>query len=443
MYYRKRVDGLILAARTSSGKTYSQKTKLRILYISQAFPPEVGAAAARAHEMAKELVRLGNYITVITGFPRYHMHDIPAQYKGKIFYKETIDGINVIRTYVSSDDKSSTLKRLLNYFSFMFSSTIRGIFLPRCDVVLATSPPLFSAASGYILCKIHRARFVFEVRDLWVDFAQALNQLHNKALVRLSRKLEMFLCKKADKIITVTDGYKDYISRHYSIAHDKLDVVTNGVDTEKYKPFEDDGGLREKYGLKDKFIVLFAGNIGLAQGMDVVIDAADMLKDNDNIVFMLVGEGAEKERLRNKVQQLGLHNVIFEDTQPRDMIIGYHNMADVSLVCLKRFDLFNITLPSKIFDTLAMGKPILIGVDGEGRSIVENARAGLFFEPENASDLKEKVLQLYNSKELCVELGRNARACATTQYERRLLAIRLNDIINEVYRNGRGSHINE
>lgn len=426
-----------------SGKVNAQKARLKVLYISQAFPPEVGAAAVRAYEMAKELVRLNNDVTVITGFPRYHMRDIPKQYKGKLFYKETMDGIDVIRTYVADDDKSSTLKRLSNYFSFMFSSITRGIFLSRYDVVLATSPPLFSAVSGYILSKFHRARFIFEVRDLWVDFAQALDQLHNKALVQLSRRVEIFLYKKADKIITVTNGYKDYISRHYSIPLDKLEVVTNGVDTEEYKPFEDNEGLREKYGVKDKFVILFAGNIGLAQGLDVVVDAADRLRDNGNIVFMLVGEGAEKARLKDKAQRLGLHNIIFEDVQPRDMIIGYHNMADASLVCLKKFELFNITLPSKIFDTLAVGKPILIGVDGEGRNIVENAYAGLFFRPDSADDLKDKILQLYDSKELCAQLGENARECAVTRYERKILASKLNDIINDVCKCGKGLRTNE
>lgn len=400
---------------------------MKILYISQHFPPETGAAQARAYDMAKNLVKLGNDVTVITGFPNYPTGIIPKKYRGKLFDKEAIDNIKVIRTFLIPDTKSSTLRRLANYLSFMISSIIGGFSFKKYDIVYATSPQLFVGVSGLIFSKLHRAKFVFEVRDLWVDFAEALNQIKNKNILKLGRRLERYLYNKADLIITVTNGYKEHLIKQ-EIDKDKIEVVTNGVDVDFYKPSNRNvEELRDKYNLKDKFVILFAGNIGAAQGLDAVLDAAKKLEDYNDIVFMFVGEGVEKEKLMEKAENMQLSNVIFEKGQPKSKIIDYHNMSDATLVSLKKFELFNITLPSKTFDALAIGKPVLIGVDGEAREIIEKADAGLFFEPENGESLANCVLKLYNKKDLCQKFGANARLYAEKYFTREHLAEKLNE----------------
>lgn len=337
-------------------------------------------------------------------------------------------GINVIRTFIIPDTKSSSLRRLTNYFSFMFSSIIGGLSFKKYDIVYATSPHLFIGVSGYILSRLYRAKFVFEVRDLWVDFAEGLGQFNNKFFLNLARKLERFFYKKADLIITVTNGFKDLLMDQ-GIPEEKIEVITNGTDVEFYKPGNDKKNLRERYGLQQKFVILYAGNIGVAQGLDVVIDAADRLRNNKDIVFMLVGEGVEKERLKQKIDRYRLSNIIIEDGQTRQNIINYYNMADATLVCLKKYELFSITLPSKIFDALAVGKPILIGVDGEAREIVEGTKSGIYFEPGSGASLKDAILKLYNDRNICDIMGRNARNCAEKFYNRFKLTIKLNELL--------------
>jgi glycosyltransferase involved in cell wall biosynthesis len=405
---------------------------MKILYISQHFPPETGAAQARAYDMAKNLVRLGNRVTVITGFPNFPTGIIPKEFRKKLFKKEFIDNIEVIRTFLIPDTKSSSMRRLANYFSFMISSIFGGFSFKKYDIVYATSPQLFVGLSGFILSKLHRAKFVFEVRDLWVDFAEALNQIKNRRLLKLGKNLERFLYKKADLIITVTKGYKEHLVAQ-GVGNDKIDVVTNGVDIDFYKPSNKNvRELRDQYNLMGKFVVLFAGNIGAAQGLDVVIDAAENLQNYKDIKFLFVGEGVKKENLKEKAEKMGLSNIIFEDAKPKSKIVDYHNMADVTLVSLKKFELFNITLPSKTFDALAIGKPVLIGVDGEAREIIESAEAGLFFEPGNCDSLVNCVLKLYKDKELCNKFGMNARMYAEKHFTREQLARQLNESLTRI-----------
>lgn len=397
---------------------------MKILYVTQHFPPETGAAQSRAYETAKQLVKLGNEVTVITGFPNYPTGIIPDEYRKKLFQTEIIDGIKVKRTFIIPDTKVSTKRRLANYLSFMISSIFRGLYFSKYDIVYATSPQLFVGISGYILSKLHRSKFVFEVRDLWVDFAYELGQLKSKRILKIAKRIEGFLYKKADLIVTVTNGYRDRLISK-GIDARKIKVITNGVDTLYYQPKDNNDSLRIEYNLVDKFVVLFAGNVGGAQGLDVVVQAANILKDDSDIIFMIIGDGVEKQRLIKISEEKKLKNIKFVENQPQDKIVDFHNMADASLVSLKKFDLFNITIPSKTFDTLAVGKPVLIGVDGEARNIIEEAEAGLFFEPENASQLAQHVVRLKDNKNLCKTMGKNARNAAVNKYQRHILVSRL------------------
>ncbi|MFV8826382.1 glycosyltransferase family 4 protein [Alkalihalobacterium sp. APHAB7] len=397
---------------------------MKMIYISQHFPPEIGAAQGRAYDMSKNLVKQGNEVTVLTTFP----NDRTCR---KVYQTENVDGIHVKRSFRIKDKKSSAKNRLANYFSFMLSSILSGMFTKKPDVVYATSPQLFVGVAGYVLSRFHRAKFAFEVRDLWVDFAEVLSQFNNKKLLNLARKLEMFLYKKADIIITVTEGYKEKLIEK-GIPADKIEVITNGVDPDTLPDNKEASNIKEKYNIQDQFLILFAGNIGAAQGLEVVIEAAAELKNtNKPVVFMLIGNGVEKKHLQEKATELQLENVIFVDGMKRSELIQYYQAADVCLVSLKKHPLFEITIPSKVFDCMGMNVPLLLGVDGEARRIVETNHAGVYFEPENSDDLVHKVNTIIDQQEVLMEMRKHIRQAVLTKYNRQRLAEKLSSLLEQ------------
>ncbi|MGA9288911.1 MAG: glycosyltransferase family 4 protein, partial [Anaerobacillus sp.] len=312
---------------------------------------------------------------------------------------------------------------MLNYLSFMVTSVISGLFSKKTDVVFATTPQLFVGLSGYILSKLKRAKFVIEVRDLWVDFAEVLNQINNKKALKLARKLEWFLFNQADHIIVVTHGYKRYLVEK-GISENKIDVITNGVNpTETGMLLPEEGRIiREEYGLQDQFIILYAGNMGIAQGLDTVLKAAEILKGSSSIKFVLIGEGAEKSRLQNYKEEKGLENVLILDSRAKQELNGFYAAADLCLVILKNHPLFEITIPSKLFDCLAMNKPILLGLGGESKEIVKSLNAGLYFEPENPESLANVVMEATSNPQLMDLLEKDVRSKMLLKYNRQELS---------------------
>lgn len=396
---------------------------MKILYISQHFPPEIGAAQARAYDMSMNLVEEGCDVTVVTAFPN-HM-------SSRKFIKSSKHlGLKVIRSFVVQDTKKSTLRRMLNYLSFMVTSIFSGLFVSKPDVVFATTPQLFAGLSGYVLSKLKRAKFVIEVRDLWVDFAEVLNQINNKKLLKLARKLEWFLFNQADHIIVVTHGYKRYLVEK-GISADKIDVITNGVNPKEACDLvpEDGRAIRSEYGLESQFIVLYAGNMGIAQGLNTVLEAAERLKNDHSITFVLIGEGAEKERLKSYKAERGLQNVLILDSRAKQELNGFYAAADLCLVILKNHPLFEITIPSKLFDCLAMNKPVLLGIGGESKDIVKSLNAGLFFEPENPESLANVVIEAASNPEIMDMLDKDVRSKMLVRYNRQDLSKNLAQLL--------------
>ncbi|WP_226529268.1 glycosyltransferase family 4 protein [Metabacillus niabensis] len=351
---------------------------MKIVYITQHFPPEIGAAQGRAYDMSSNLSNLGHDLHVLTTFP----NSKPIK---KFFKKENINDLTVYRSFRIRDTKTSSIRRLANYLSFMVSSCMSGLLVKKPNVIYATSPQLFQGVTGYFLSRIHRAKFVFEIRDLWVDFAELLGQFKNKKLLQLARKLESFLYKKADHIVVVTHGYKQRLI-DLGIQEEKITVIPNGVNPNSLPSLKGTSSVKHQYGIEDKFLVLYAGNIGAAQGLTTIISAAEKLKDDPSVVFMFIGEGVEKLKLMEKTSSLNLSNVLFIESKRKEELLGYYEAADVGIVSLKKHPLFEITIPSKVFDYMSMSTPILIGVDGEAKEIVEEHEAGFYFEPENADD---------------------------------------------------------
>ncbi|WP_273124357.1 glycosyltransferase family 4 protein [Bacillus weihaiensis] len=376
---------------------------MKIVYITQHFPPEIGAAQGRAYDMSKNLSELGHDIHVLTTFHNSR----PIK---KMFKKEKKDHLTIYRSFRIRDTKSSSIRRLANYLSFMISSCIAGLFIKKPDVIYATSPQLFQGVTGYFLSRVHRTKFVFEIRDLWVDFAELLGQFQNKKLLNLARKLEAFLYKRADHLIVVTHGYKQRLINQ-GIPEEKITVIPNGVNPssltiEEHSQTE---SIREKYDIQDKFIVLYAGNIGAAQGLQTIVTAANLLKDDQSIMFLLIGEGVEKNRLMEQAKALNLTNLLFIDSKKKHELNQFYEACDIGIVSLKKHPLFEITIPSKLFDYMSMSTPVLIGVDGEAREIVENHQAGFYFEPENPEDFVRVLKMAQNQPNQLIKIRQNVK----------------------------------
>lgn len=406
---------------------------MHILYITQHFPPETGAAQGRAYEMAKNLVKLGNKVTIVTGMPNYPEGEIYKKYKGKFFDKEKIDGINVIRTFLIPDNKKNITRRILNYISFLLSSIIGGLFVKDVDIVYATSPQLFVGLSGYILSILKKSKFILEIRDLWVDFAIHLDQLQNKFLIKIARGMENFIYKKSNKLIVVTEGFKEKIATD-GISRDKIKVITNGINEEQFCPVSKNKSILNINSIKDKFVVMYAGNIGTAQGLKVMLEAAKKTNVNKNIHYVLIGTGVEEDKLKKYKEENDLNNVSFLGLKPKSEIVNYLCAADLLLISLKDLPFFDITIPSKVFDYMATGQPILIGVKGEARKIIEKAGAGKYFEPENSQKLAAEILNFYNGEYDITQMGDNAREYAVDNFSRFKLAKKLNKILKKLDR---------
>jgi len=407
---------------------------MNITFITHYFPPEVGAPQARIYELAKLLMKYGDNVTVLTGFPNYPTGIIPKEYRHKIFQKEKLDGINVVRTWVYATPNKGFIRRIINHLSFAMSSVLGIVGLGKCDIVIAESPPLFVGIAGYIISKLKKAFYIFNVADLWPQSAIELGMLRNRLLTKVAQLIESFIYWKADKIFAVTPGIMDALIKR-DLPKDKIRLITNGVDTDFFKPLPPNALIRKKlclHNLDEKFIVLYAGTHGLSHGLDTVMKAAQLLSYKKDIVFLFVGDGAEKSKLIYRAQKHSLSNVIFWDTQPRSFIPSIISAANVCLVPLRKLPVFKGALPSKIFEAMACECPIILGVEGIAKDLIMRANAGICVEPENPDDLVKAILKLYNDRDLAVNLGKNGRSFVMRNFERDKIVRELRSILIEL-----------
>lgn len=394
---------------------------LKILYISQYFPPEMGAPSARVYELARRWVQQDTEVTVLTSFPNHPTGVIPDEYRGYRFLKENKDGINVVRTYIYPSPNKGFFKRILSYVSFMFSSIIQGSRkVGPQDIIIATSPQFFVGVAGYIISRLKRTPFVFEIRDLWPESIVQLGQLKNKIIIWFLEWLELFLYKKSIHIIGVADSTKTVLTEK-GIPEYKISIIKNGVDLALFKSYDQQKALKNKHGLTGKFVVSYIGTHGLSHALDKVLETAQLMRDN-NIHFLLVGEGAEKVKLQRIAKKYDLKNVTFLDQISKQDLPAYYELSDVVLVTLRDLPLFRKVIPSKIFEIMAMSRPIIISVDGEARKLVESARAGLFCPPEDPQALRKAIELLAEDKAERIQLGHNGRQFVLKYFDRNKLA---------------------
>lgn len=404
---------------------------MKILFLSDNFPPEVNAPATRLYEHARHWVAAGHQVTVITCAPNFPEGRVYPGYRNVFRSVEQVDGIRVVRvkTFISANE--GFLKRTLDYMSFMFMSVLIGCFERRPDVVIATSPQFFAACGGWLLGLLKWRPFVFELRDLWPASITAVGALQPSLTIRLLEKLELFLYRRAAAIISVTHSFKnDLISR--GIDGEKIHVVINGVDLSRYSPRPRDLELEERWSLKGKFVAGYIGTHGMAHALDGVVEAASMLVDDDSIRFMFVGGGADRARVEAMVAERGLTNIVLVSRQPKELMPRIWSLCDVAIVPLKDNPVFATVIPSKIFECMGMGIPVLMSLpDGEATGIVKESGCGTCVPPEDPGAMAAEIRRLANSSELCANLSAQSRDSAQ-RYSREVLAKQMLQIVSSV-----------
>jgi glycosyltransferase involved in cell wall biosynthesis len=365
---------------------------MRIILLSQHFPPEVGAPQIRLYEVSKELMKRGHQVEVVTAFPNHPHGVIPDEYKGKFYQYEEYEGIPVHRSWIYPSPKGSFWRRLLSYFSFTFSAFYSMIKAKKTDVIICTSPPLFVGITGFLSSKFKRAKFVFNVADIWPESAVELGILKNKNFIKMAEKLEMFLYDRSWKIATATEGIADYMLKKGK-EKDRVFLLPNGVNTETFKPREKNMEWVQKLGFEGKKVFTFAGRMGYAQGLQSVIKAAKIVEGtNPDIKFLFIGDGPEKEELVKLKESLQLNNVVFHDSVPVTEMPNIFSISDFSIVSLRNIALFQGARPSKIFPALASGVPVLYCGVGESAKLIEDNSSGIIATPEDEKDIAEKIL---------------------------------------------------
>ncbi len=387
---------------------------MKILYVSQYFPPEMGAPAARAAELSRHWARMGHEVTVLTGFPNHPTGVVPEDWRSRLHgmhYTETVNGVRVVRTWLWPLPNRKAHERIRNYASFCISAAVSGLALPKPEVVIATSPQLLVALSGWWLAWWKRVPFVFEVRDLWPESLAAVGAGSEGTLLhRTLGAIAGFLYRRADRIVVVTPAFKDHLIRHWNVPAAKISVVENGVETDLFRLDPAAMEVRKQLKLEDRFLICYIGTMGNAHGLETLIAAAEELQTAlPRALFLLIGEGAEKERIVELAAGRGLSNVRFLGQQPRERIPAYISAADLCLVMLKKTELFKTVIPTKLLEYMACERPVIVAVDGQARQIVEEAGAGVFVEPENSKDLVRAILNLATDPEHRRKMGANGR----------------------------------
>jgi glycosyltransferase involved in cell wall biosynthesis len=402
---------------------------MNILYLTQYFPPEVGAGENRAFEMVRNLKRLGHKITVITEFPNYPSGLVPKRYSFKLFERKKFEGIEVIRTYVKASPKRSFKNRILFYFSFMLTSILAGLKLhKKFDLIYATSPPLFVGLAGYLISMVKNLKFVFEARDIWPDAAIVLGVLKNKTLISLVKRMENLYYRKAHKVITISKGLS-LLLENKGVPPSKIEVVYNGANTEVFRFMVGNESPKEKIGYKDRFLALYFGTMGLVHGVDLLVKVAQVLKEKDYIKFLMVGNGPHLDKIKKLKDLHQLSNLDIQEEKPRDVLLKIIASADVCLVPVKKEEFFKSVLPVKMFEAWACGRPIILSADGEAKEHMEKAHAGVWVEPESVIGIKEAILFLHDRPELCKELGKNGRSYVEKYFSRKIQAEKLEKIL--------------
>jgi glycosyltransferase involved in cell wall biosynthesis len=404
---------------------------MRLLILTQYYPPEIGAPQNRLHELAVRLKASGVDVEVLTAMPNYPKMEIMEGYEKGQIKEEIIEGVKVSRSKIYVSKSKGIVSRLLNYFSFVWTSYWRGRKLGKFDYLMVESPPLFLGYSGMRLSKKLNAKMIFNVSDLWPESAEKMGVVTNKTFLKMAYNLEAKCYRRSHLVTGQTMGIVDNIKERFP--ESKVHWLPNGVDVAFYDPTKiSTSSFREEIGAKDTDVVFFYGGIiGHAQGLETVLHAAEHLKESPHIKIVLQGAGPVKEELLSLNKKLGLTNVIFRNPVPKTEMPGILKGVDVALIPLRKLDLFMGAIPSKIFEAQAMKIPLLLGVMGEAKHhFIDQAHAGLFYEPENAKDMADKMLLMASDRTQLNQMGENARNYVSEHFNRNLIAGTFKEVLD-------------
>lgn len=403
---------------------------MRVLILTQWYPPE---PALLIQELAQTLQEMGHEVAVLTGFPNYPSGKIYPGYKISLRYREIIADVPVIRVPLYPDHSKSGLKRVLNYLSFSLSATFLGGWkLPRPDVIFVYHPPLTIGLPAFILAKMWSVPFVYQIQDMWPETLKATGMVNNSHLLASIGKVAKKIYAKADAICVISPGFKENLIAK-GVSADKIHVISNWVDANPFDAIVPDPDLADMLGLSNRFNIMFAGNMGEAQGLEAIIETASSFQEIEDIQFVFVGDGIALPRLQELVQENGLTNVRFLGRFTPEQMAKLYVYADVLLVHLKDDPLFRITVPHKILDYLAAGKPILVGVRGDAADLVLDVGAGIASEPENIASLSSAIRFLYNMPDIERHaMGKKGYLAAKTIYSREVLVKQVEELLRHV-----------
>ena len=402
---------------------------MHILLIHQAFASLDEPGGTRHFEMSQHLSEAGHKVTVIAS-PISYLTGSTKINKRQEFRDD--GNFTVLRTYTYKALHKSFIHRLFSFFSFMFSSFWVGLKVKNVDLVWGTSPPIFQGLTVWALARLKGAKFVFEVRDLWPDFAVAMGVLNNKTIIRLSEWLERFLYRRADQIIVNSPGFTEHIKR---ISSKPIDLIPNGADAGMFDPNSRGIDFRELYKLQDKFMVLYTGAHGMANDLGVVLKAAALLKGQEQIKIVLVGDGKEKRNLVRQAKELDLNNLIFVSPVIKSNIAEVIAAADLCLATLQPIEMYKTVYPNKVFDYMAAGRATLLGIDGVIREVIESSSSGFFVQPGDPQALAEQIKKLASMPELLEQMGKNGRAYLLKHFDRPVTAAQLQDLFKKTIKN--------
>jgi glycosyltransferase involved in cell wall biosynthesis len=410
---------------------------MRILYFSHYFYPEGNAPAARVYEMCRRWVAQGHQVTVITCAPNVPVGVVYDGYRNGWLQRETVQGIETIRVWTWLAANKGTVRRIVNYVSYMLTAILAGLRVARPDVVIATSPQFFCGWAGVWVCRLRRLPFILEIRDIWPESIVTVGAMKKSVAVRQLERWERSMYRAARRVVTVGEGYREQLVAR-GVPAERIDVIPNGVDRAAFDRTTGEGGVRAEYGLGDAFVCAYVGTIGMGSGLEVVLRAARLLRDapGPDVVFLLVGDGAVREDLERRARSEGLSSVVFTGRLDKARIPAVLAASDACLVHLSRKELFRTVLPSKIFEASAMARPIVLGVEGFAADLVAGAGAGICIEPENERELVEAVTRLAGDPAQAAEMGRCGFERIASQYDYDELAGRYLGVVSQLAQQG-------
>ena len=403
---------------------------MHLLLIHQAFASPNEPGGTRHYELARHLVQHGHQFTIVASNLSYHTGHHSVASKGLVT-EQTLDGVRVLRAYTYPSLHRSFSWRFVCFISFMLTSVWAALRAGPVDLVIGTSPPIFQAVSAWLVATLRRRPFLLEIRDLWPEFLIDVGGLKNPLLIIASRWLERFLYARATHLMVNSPAYRDYLINK-GVPAAKISLIPNGVDPEMFDPDARGEPIRGEWGLDGKFVVTYAGALALSYDIPTVLRAADRLRDQSHIHFLLVGDGKERANLESLAQQLRLPNVTFTGARPKAEMPKILAASDACIAILKDIPMFRTTYPNKVFDYMAAGRPTILAIDGVIRQVVEAAGGGIFVPPGDDAALSATVLSLYQDRQQAQVMGMAARAYVVVHFNRHQQALQFEELVQRL-----------